>query len=61
MSKVMIAVTTVLVLAVAAPAANPKGCIKGAMVGGVAGHYVGHGHGLLGAAAGLPGRSSLRQ
>src|SRR4051812_28299876 len=49
MSKIMIATAAMLALALAAPAANAKGCIKGAVVGGVAGHYVGSGHGALGA------------
>ena len=43
--------TVVVTLAVAAPAANAKGCLKGAVVGGAAGH-VAHHHGLLGATAG---------
>ena len=57
MPKITVAVATILMLAMAAPAANAKGCIKGAVVGGAAGHYVGSGHGALGAAAGcLVGR-----
>jgi hypothetical protein len=57
MTKIIMGMVVVLALAVAAPAANAKGCIKGAVVGGVAGHYVGSGHGMLGAAAGcLVGR-----
>jgi hypothetical protein len=38
-------------LALAANAADAKGCLKGAVVGGVAGHYAGH-HGVIGAIAG---------
>jgi parvulin-like peptidyl-prolyl isomerase len=48
-------------LAVAAPAANAKGCLKGAVVGGAAGH-VAHHHGLLGATAGcLIGRQHAKK
>ena len=49
--KTPLAIFAVAALALAATAADAKGCLKGAVVGGVAGHYAGH-HGVLGAAAG---------
>jgi hypothetical protein len=51
MKTPLLAALVVTCLAVAAPAANAKGCLKGAAVGGVAGHFAHH-HGVLGAAAG---------
>jgi hypothetical protein len=51
MSKTVLALFAAASVALAAPAAEAKGCLKGAAVGGVAGHVAG-GHGVVGAAAG---------
>jgi hypothetical protein len=49
--KTIVTLLAVAAFALAANAADAKGCLKGAVVGGVAGHYAGH-HGVLGAIAG---------
>lgn len=51
MKSSVIAAAMMAVMAVAAPAANAKGCLKGAAVGAVGGHFLHH-HGLLGAGIG---------
>jgi hypothetical protein len=49
--KTIATLLAVAAFALAANAAEAKGCLKGAVVGGVAGHYAGH-HGVIGALAG---------
>lgn len=51
MKSSVIAAAMMAVMAVAAPAANAKGCLKGAAAGAVGGHFLHH-HGLLGAGIG---------
>jgi hypothetical protein len=51
MKTPLIAALLVSCLAIAAPAANAKGCVKGAAAGAVGGHLLHH-HGVIGAAAG---------
>jgi hypothetical protein len=47
----LFAAVVMAAMAVAAPAANAKGCLKGAAAGAVGGHFLHH-HGLLGAGIG---------
>jgi hypothetical protein len=59
--KTIATLLAVAAFALAANAAEAKGCLKGAAVGGVAGHMAGH-HGVLGAAAGcLYGRHRAKE
>lgn len=51
MKSSLLATIVMAALAVAAPAANAKGCLKGAAAGAVGGHFLHH-HGLLGAGIG---------
>jgi hypothetical protein len=49
--KTIATLFAVAAFALAATAADAKGCLKGAVVGGVAGHYAHH-HAVIGAIAG---------
>ena len=51
MKSSVLAAVVMAAMAVAAPAANAKGCLKGAAAGAVGGHFLHH-HGLLGAGIG---------
>ena len=51
MTRLLTALSLLLLVLGASAPAQAKGCIKGALVGGTAGHFAGH-HGVIGALAG---------